>query len=168
MIKYWKDFGDEIAERMQNPLIYPQFVGYFLLCIVLVGALGVHIRIWEFLIYNTAPFLIAREMSTYFIAILSVSIIDIFLSSKIRFKDAFFIYSLILLFIGIILVFLSTQLNPPISYLTAIVGVILSWILWWFANSDNALLTRKPASIDSVTGGSPSKPLQGSTKDFKS
>jgi hypothetical protein len=167
---YWKNFFDEIRSRLVSPFKYPQYIGYFIFCILIIGAMGVNIRVWDYFFNNGSSVSIAREMATYLIAILGSSILDLNLSQKIRNKDSFLIYSLILLLFGVFIVFLIAKLDNNISIIIALLGVFISWFVWWFANSDNLLLTREPAksTLDEVTGGNPSNNLTGTIAEFKS
>ena len=170
IIMYWKNFFDEIKSRLVSPFKYPQYIGYFVFCILIVGAMGVNIRVWDYFFNNGSAVAISREMATYLIAILGSSVLDLNLSQKIRNKDSFLIYSLILLLFGVFMVVLIAKLDNNISIIIATIGVFISWFVWWFANSDNLLLTRVPEkpTVDDVTGGNPSNNLTGTIEGFKS
>ncbi len=165
----WNDFFLEIKSRLISPFKYPQYVGYFFFCILIVGAMGVTIKIWHYVFNNGPAIAIPKEMATYLIAILGSSVLDLNLSQKIRHKDSFLIYSLILLVLGVFIVLLIVRLDNYFSYFLAIFGVLLSWFFWWFANADNLRLTRIPPkpSKDDVTGGNPERELLGKTEGFK-
>lgn len=166
----WNDFFAEARSRVISPFKYPQFLGYFIFCILIVGALGVNIKIWDYLFNNGKAIAIPKEMATYLIAIIGSSVLDLNLSQKIRHKESFLIYSLILLSISIVIVFLINHFDNIISYVFAILGAFIAWFAWWFANADNLLLTRIPPkpSKDDVTGGNPERNLPGTIKGFVS
>lgn len=167
---HWKNFIDEIKERFISPFKYPQYVGYFIFCILLIGATGVYITIWDFFVNNGDGLDISKEMGTYLIAILGTSILDLNLSREIKNKDSFFIYSLIILLIGVITVFLIVRIDTIFSFILAFIGVLLAWFIWWFANADNLNLTRESVKLtkDDTTGGDTDSEVNGSTEGFKS
>ena len=165
----WTDFFNEIKDKMNNPLKFPQMVGYFIFSIIIIGALGVNIKIWNCYFNGGEVNEIPKEMATYLIAILGTSFLDLNLSHNLRNKDSFLVYSLIVLMIGVFFVFLIVNLKGTFSFVFAILGVFIAWIMWWFTNSDNILLTRIPPVLtqDDTTGGDANAILNGSLTDFK-
>lgn len=162
----WKHFIKEIIERIKNPFNYPQYVGYFIFCILLVGAAGVHIKIFDLFTSCGDNSQIWSEVGTYSIAILGASVLDLNLSEKLRNKDSILVWSLIVLTIGFVLLILIREVNS-MSWLFGSLGILISWFMWWFAHSDNPALTKDVnVTSSSTTGGSTDTNLTGNTDDY--
>lgn len=118
------------------------FIAYFIFVIILFSAGGVFAAALDDGIHGLSKGLsIASNISTYFIAIIIPSIINIILSFwTLKNKVSFVIYLIVGLAISIILLWLSNSLPNYYVFIPAFLGVILSWFLWVIANYDNELL----------------------------
>ena len=131
----WKTFGYEIKERLVQSLMNETFIGYFLVCIVFFGSLGVFISIFDYDLANA--YKIAFSMGTYSIAITASAFVDLNLSKRIKQKSSFLIYSLFILGTCIALLVATYFTKSNFAFVFSSIGCILSWIIWIIANSDN-------------------------------
>lgn len=133
----WKGFFKEIRERFKEPLSQPPFIGYFLLSIV-VGLLGVYFTLGNILTNSLDDgHELGPSIATYFIAILATSFVDLNLSSKIKHRKSFLVFSLLILLVGIALLVFSNLINSDWSIAPSIFGLFLAWFLWIIANSED-------------------------------
>lgn len=162
----WLYFGQEIKDKSKSPFDHPEFLGYFLLSIIIAGSLGVTYTVLTEFGYFKSINKIPSSIATYFMALTAVGVLDINLSEKWKQPRIILIYSLITGAISVFLLVLSNVLSETLAYASAILGTLLAWLLWWLANADNEKLTAKPKP-DDATGGDPEKDLKGSNENFK-
>jgi hypothetical protein len=138
----WKNLFEEIKTRFIQPWANPTFVGYFVVCILLIGTLGITL---SFIEYSSKPhelYKVALSIGSYFIAIISTSFVDLNLSQKIKNRSSFFIYSLLFLLLSIGLLLLLFAYRDNNAFIFASIGCLLSWFIWIIANSDNENLKK--------------------------
>jgi len=132
----WKEFGTELKIKFKKPWKTPSFLGYFLLCVVIGGAAGVYISIYQYA--STESYRIAFSLGTYYTAIMATAFADINLSKKFEEKSSFFIYSLLICVLGVILLIVTYLLGNNQSlwaFLPSGVGCLLALLMWIIANS---------------------------------
>jgi membrane associated rhomboid family serine protease len=136
----WKDFKIEVRKKLITPWNNPPFLGYFLVCVIIGGAAGVYISIYEYA-SSSDNYKIAISLGTYYSAIMATAFADINLSKRIESKPSFFIYSLLICLFGAILLIATYLLTnckfPQWAFLTSGLGCLLSLLLWIIANADN-------------------------------
>jgi hypothetical protein len=132
------NFIKEIIQRFKEPWCNA-FHGYFWGFVVGFGVLSVAIPHFFIARVDTTNH-IASSLSTYFIALIASSAIEVILSFSTDNKASFAIYSVIVFIIGFILLFLSNSLPTNWGLLPAILGVILALFVWVIANADNPKL----------------------------
>jgi len=142
----WAIFGNELTERLINPWKSETFIGYFIVCIMLIGTLGVSVTIYEY--WGTDElYKIAFSLSTYSIAITASAFVDLNLSPKVKNKSSFFIYSLLVFLLCTALLIFTYMTKNNNAFYYSVFGSIFAWLLWIIANSDNDSL--KP-SLDTI------------------
>lgn len=135
------NFFQESWQRFKSPWC-GSFVAYFIFVIIIFSAAGVFAAMLDDGISGIDKGLsIASNLSTYFIAIIIPSIINIILSFwTMKNKVSFVIYLVVGLVVSFILLWLSNSLSNYYVFIPALLGVLLSWFLWVIANFDNELL----------------------------
>jgi len=132
------NFKAELLRKIKEPWC-SAFTGYFIFIIVLFCILGVVIP-FLFLDNDTISHSISSSISTYFIALMASSAIEIILSFSTNNKASFAIYSIALFVLGVVLLYLSNYLANSWSLIPALIGLILSFLFWIIANADNPKL----------------------------
>jgi len=134
----WKDFGTELKRKFKKPWNNPSFLGYFLVCAIFGGAAGVYISVYQYAC--TEPYKIAFSLGTYYAAIMAAAFADINLSKKIGEKSSFFIYSLLICVLGVVLLvatYLLGNKQTQWAFLPSGMGCILALILWVIAYAEH-------------------------------
>jgi predicted neutral ceramidase superfamily lipid hydrolase len=135
-------FSSEILDRLLQPwktLYFLYFIGF----VIGIGSMG----IWYSLYSEGWSTGVITNISTYFIAILSTSVVSIINSKTLKNQKTFNVLSVLVLIIGFILFIVANDKN---SYLIGIIGYILSLMFWIIATSDDPTLkeTSIKAAID--------------------
>jgi hypothetical protein len=128
------NFIHEIRERAKMPWtpFNWAFWGYLAGIIIGIGGLG----IW-FSIPSQNISIIVSGISTYSIALLASSFIDLNLIPDTENKIAMLIYSVIFLGIGITLFFFSITIKSDKSLIPAGLGFLFSILTWYLAYADS-------------------------------
>ncbi|MBY0425658.1 MAG: hypothetical protein K2Q22_08490 [Cytophagales bacterium] len=135
-----KNFIDEIVERFKKPW-NSAFLGYFILIIIIFGGFGILFALYDVLNNEVDDgVLVAQNIATYFMAILASSIIDLNLSWSILNRVSTLLYSFLFFIVGLLLMWLTYKIQSDIAFIPAIIGCIISWIVWILANADNEKL----------------------------
>jgi len=135
-----RGFFSEIHFRLTSPW-NPAFLGYFILIVIVFAGMGV-----GFSLINVAHskdqdwIIVAQNLATYFMAILATAIVDLNISWYIENRVSFFIYSILCLVIGIVILYITYSTNSYWAFLPTALGCFLSWFTWILANSDNERL----------------------------
>ncbi len=141
-IEQWKRFSQEVINRIISPW-NPIFFFYFIICLI-IGGLGVILIIFNIGTQVTDGSLnIAKGLGTYFIALMAVSYADISLNEKLSNYKAFQQAGLLILVFGALLLVLSFNISPNWVYLPAILGLILSLLMWIVANAKSKKFEEK-------------------------
>jgi hypothetical protein len=135
-------FG-EIKQRFLMPFNDPKpaYFGYLIVIIIGIGGLGIWYSIYQF--FNIDGYTIqsvSLNVSTFFMALIASSFIDLSIHPKIRNKVSLIIYSILILGLGMILFFISTTSKNDFVIYTAIIGYLLSLFVWHISNADNEKL----------------------------
>lgn len=130
-------FKKEISFRLTKPWC-PAFHGYFWGFVVLFAVISIVIPI--IISSSIDSRIIAISIGTYFIALMASSSIDISLSFTTINKASFTIYTFIFLIISFILFFLALYLSDFWGIFPAILGFLISLLVWIVANSDKDIL----------------------------
>jgi hypothetical protein len=135
------NFFQECWARFKKPWC-GSFTAYFIFVIVFFSAGGVVFAIFDGNHSGLNKVLsISSSVSTYFIALVIPSIINIILSFwSLKNKVSFIIYLIVGLVISFALLWLSNSMFNYFVFIPALIGVLLSWFLWVIANYDNELL----------------------------
>lgn len=140
--KMHKPFIQEIIERFKLPWDFFAFKSYFLLVIIGFGGLGVFIKIYELCKASSGNgYVIAQDMSTYAIAIIAASSVDLNLSLNINSKPSLTIMSISLIGVAILLMVLCFNIDSYWALLPAIGVVLIALLVWILANADNENLS---------------------------
>jgi magnesium-transporting ATPase (P-type) len=169
-------FKEEIKRRLTEPSQHMTFLSYFILAIFICSAIGFWIPFFVMIRYGAGEkyeyFLsFSQSLTTYALAISATAFVDLILSmnnaeevAKKPLKNPITFFAIIA-FIVVLLLTLWTFTSIPLwlSFSGALLGTLLSWLIWWIANGDNSkLLETKPPS-DAATGGD-TKYIKGDEK----
>lgn len=153
----FKGFFSIIKEKIMSPVKDPGFWFYFLMIIAGVGGLGFWINVYTFDLVE-----LGKSLNTYFIAILATSAVDISLKEFEKYKSykkSFQLGSYFILFIGIIIFMVGQNIWFKIA------ATVISWIIWWIANSDNKTILGGAPELANVTGDN--KKIKGDFDNIK-
>ena len=130
----WNETYLFFKDRMSGPFKSPAFVFYFIFVILIIGALGIHCA-WMFSEFpKSQEEHIISNMNCYFLTLVSTSALGLLLMNhETLAKTIRMLYFGIIVISIIIFVFSTIQK----SYLLAIIGTILSLLIWWLANAEN-------------------------------
>ena len=136
-----------------------------MIAVVTIGSVGIWLPIClEALIYNKVTFHnIPQNVTTYFVSLLFAGCIDYFISRigqlNIAGLRSIFLNLVFIVLAGIGIVVGAILLNifkhDVLSLIIGIIGVIISYRIWWLANNNN------PNFADNVAemGGNANNPL---------
>lgn len=136
-----RNFIQEIGHRLTKPW-NSAFFGYFFLIVIVFAGFGV-----AFSFFNAIKspqddgVIVAQNLATYFMAILAASIIDLNISWEIENRVSFLIYSILVFVIGVFILIWTYLLSTDFAFIPAIIGCLLSWIIWILANAYNEKLS---------------------------
>jgi len=134
----YKELFKEIGRRFLSPWNHPPFLFYYILSIIVLGAIGIAGSVVE--VFNNKDmhlYYISSTIGTYFITIMAVSFADLNMDNEIRYSKAMLLLSFLVLIITLGLLYLSYSLKNNYSFIPAIFGVILSHTVWVIANSND-------------------------------
>lgn len=121
-----------------EPCKEPSFILYFIFMVIIFGGTGVLLSLWQW--HNGEPLkYVAQNMMTYAIALSVPAALTIFLHiiPHSEYKVSHMILTVSLLILQIIAVCFSFWDGHLII---AILSIVLSWIYWILANSNNGSL----------------------------
>lgn len=139
----WRALGDFIKERLKEPLNHPEFIIYFIVITVIVGAIDVWAAWYlEFHPSGHSDFLHLRiSIIGYSIALVSTGGIDLIFSTEKNIKKIIQLIAYSTMIIGVCIFFICFNITVGWSIFIAIVWAIFSLMIWWIANAENANLT---------------------------
>lgn len=134
------NFINELKERFSipfKPFNYAYF-GYLFGILIGFGGLGIWVSIYQDInssnsIWSTVP----TSISTYFIALLASSFIDLNVLPNAINRVSMLIYSVIFLGLGFLLFWLSINISSNFSFIPAILGFVFAILTWHLANCDS-------------------------------
>jgi hypothetical protein len=136
-----RNFLEELYCRINKPW-NSAFFGYFILIVIVFAGSGVAFSVYD--VYNSPAddgINVARNLATYFIAILASSVIDLNLSWEIENRVSMLVYSFLIFVLGFVLVLFIYFLKSDYAFIPALGGCFLSWLVWILANADNDKLS---------------------------
>lgn len=137
-----RGFIQEVLHRLLSPWSWP-FAGY-LVIVTFFGGLGVFFTVYEVWVNEWCDsYKIAESLSTFFVAIVATSFIDLNLSEKLQNRLAFLIYSFIFSGASAVLLWLTYNLKSTASFIPSSLGTLFSLGIWVIANADNKKLTEE-------------------------
>lgn len=136
-------FFKELWERLKYPWKITSFVLYFIFVIIIFGGVGIWLPFFQkssILLYH-----VADNMMTYSIALSIPACITIILQyfPKAENQVSLIISIISLLLIEVVVIVLFVVINSDWKFHIAVLGIVLSWIFWTIANSDNKYLDDK-------------------------
>lgn len=135
-----KSFFTEFFERLISPWT-TLYVLYFVGFIVGIGGMG----IW-YCFYIDSPISgVITNFTTYFIAILSTSVVSIINSKSFSNQKTFNVLAILILIVGFILFFVA---NDKVSLKIGLFGYFISLLFWIIASADDPSL--KECNIKTV------------------
>jgi hypothetical protein len=176
---YWRELRDVLLERLAKPLRSPTFVFYFFTIILVVGAFGIiEPVIRYFLVEDNSKQLdslaafqhyhdeLTSAFYTYFVAIAATAVVDLILFyHKQKHLMMFFLFSALIVFIFAILAAIKRESSAGLGF--AIIGYVLSLLLWWIANAENVHLLDQRTKPTNALGGNPESPTHGVMGEIK-
>lgn len=136
-------FLAEQWKRFCNPWKNPAFKYYLFWIVFCFGSLGIGISIAQEY-KNVEGFeikKISESIATTFVALIAGSLVDLNLSFNIKNIPSLIINSIAFIGVSILLVYLSFSINGLWSLIPAVIGYLLSLVIWILANSDNEKLS---------------------------
>lgn len=134
------NFFNEIKGRYSipfRPINYAYF-GYLIGILIGFGGLGIWVSIYqEFTSVDRFWSTVPTAMSTYFIALLASSFIDLNVLPNTINRVSMLIYSVIFLGLGFLLFWLSNVMATKYAFIPAILGVLFALLTWHIANCDS-------------------------------
>jgi hypothetical protein len=135
-ISKWKNLRDFISRRTLRPFSHPEFIGYFILVIIMIGGIGV----WSNLLIEDSPVSISKNLNAYSLAIISAGSIELIFTNNKVLKKTLTIISIGVLVVYIGLYFILTDDNLIMLSLSTLLSIFALYI-WWIANAENTNLT---------------------------
>ena len=138
----WTLLGEYFSEQLKTPLKHPEFIFYFLFILIGFGAVGV----WTTLGIESNSHAgrddknIILSIIGYGLPIIAAGSVDLIFTKEKYLRNSIKIIAFSMVPIGILLLFLCFQLDVFWGYVCSIFGCILSWVIWWIANAENANL----------------------------
>jgi len=134
------NFWNEVKRKLSDPWKEAAFCGYFALTIIL-AAVAIITPLTD--VSSGYIQVITASISTFFIASIVSSTIDLNLSFDTINKASFSIYTILALIISIVLFALNFILTDYWRLIPSIAGFIVSIIIWIIANSEKDIVNDK-------------------------
>lgn len=130
----WKKLAEFFYHRLKRPLKHPEFILYFLLVIVGIGAIGIYTAILGEEIPSNKKDYVISNMASYFLAIIATGSVELIFIQEVNIKRSILLVSIAAIFINTFLFFLSIKFS---SFWFATPGLIIAVLIWWIANAEN-------------------------------
>lgn len=162
----WQYLRKELIERTIQPWGSVTFVLYFFMAIVMFGALGVWIEVYQFLTSSkpdAARIIVA--MITFFSALIGTSAAQLAYDAFDEPNKIMLAFALIVLvfFSGFAVLLSRLGSTNAVFVLNFICSICAVWV-WWIANAKTKTFAYGP---DTATGGDPTRELDGNFEGFK-
>jgi peptidoglycan/LPS O-acetylase OafA/YrhL len=161
---YWPELSAFFKRRLRRPVGHPTYWIYFAVVVVVIGGIGV----WKAVFFDQTLQAVASNLMTFFPALAAASAFEIALNKdeeKVP-KSA----KTSTLLVGIAMIFsIWFVWKHDVSIwglLIASGSSVVSLLLWWVANADNASLLDLPTKRGTV-GDNPSVATKGTAGKFK-
>lgn len=176
----WGRLRKELARRLSEPAGRVVFVIYFIGVVVILGGMGWMIPVCRLFLADDRSVVseLPSALSTFFLALLAGAMADIVLEDNSESGNApsnnastkgFRVFALGLSLVGVPLAYGGIQRSQLIwSYVSSILGMLISLFLWWVLNADKAKWRDEPIPPISAAGGTTSVELKGSTAGLTS
>jgi hypothetical protein len=175
-ISNWQILKSFFCERITRPFGQPSYTFYFLIIIVLIGSIGIF---YELLISTQSCHInienLTLSAANIFIALIASSTVELLLIQEENLKyphrkNDIQILGLSFLIIGFLLWILANYLmHENAGLILSLVGLGLSYFVWWIANSDNKKIAPSSKPFVTIGGENPANSLnlKGDTSEFK-
>lgn len=131
----WKQLRLFLLDRIVQPTKHPEFIFYFILVIIGIGAIGIYSAAFSENIPASKNEFIISNMASYFLAIIATGSVDLIFLQRTNIKRAILLMSVGAIFTNTFLFFLSINYS---SYLFSSIGITIAVIVWWIANAENS------------------------------
>lgn len=122
-------FFNEFYERLKSPWKFLYFL-YFVGFIIGVGGLG----IWYSIYMQVQLSSIIPNFTTYFIAILSTSVVAIINSNSFANQKTFNVLAVLILIVGFLLFIIANDKN---NFFIGLIGYVISLLFWIIASAND-------------------------------
>ena len=141
-ISKWKLLKEYFQEQFQSPLKHPEFIIYFLIVIVGVGAIGIWTTVYIENKISTTPnnWNIVLSIIGYALPIISTGAVDLIFTQEKYIKNSIRLIGFSSVLVVITLFIICFTCKAELGIYMSILGVVLSWSIWWIANAGNANL----------------------------
>lgn len=130
----WSKLFDFFLTRLKSPLKHPEFIFYFILAIIGVGAIGVYTAIFANKIPGNHDENVISNIASYFLAIIVTGAMALIFNQERDIKRSIQLISIIMILINVLLFYLCIMYS---KYVLAFVGIFISLVFWWIGNADN-------------------------------
>jgi hypothetical protein len=134
------NFIKEIKSKFKKPWKQSAFIGYFVLSLIL-ALIAIFAPIFE--IKDDYYRAITASISTFFLASIVSSIVDLNLSFTTLNKASFSIYTILVLVISMIVFMITFILSDFWRLFPSIFGFLLAFFIWVISNSDKDVFDDK-------------------------
>jgi hypothetical protein len=170
----WTTLGDDLKRRFNEGCRNPAFILYFIFIILIIGItlISASWYLEKETVLKTKGYIFSHTnivfgIASYFIGLLTAAAVDLILSTKGDSAKSFVMVGVGALLSGVALT-LTSILSEHFTitrYFIAGLGCLLSWTVWWIANSENPNFKPAPNATDAVQG--PPPVLPGNPQKFK-
>lgn len=141
----WLQLWTFLIDRVRKPFKHPEFVFYYILVIVGVGAIGIYSAIFSQDIPKNRNDFIISNIASYFLAVIATGCVELIFIQRNNLKRAILLLSIGAIFLNTFLFFLCIQFS---SYLIASIGLFVSLTVWWIANAENTNIIESTYNSD--------------------
>lgn len=166
---YWQELWGELLDRLSKPWRHPTFVMYFLGIIIFFGGFGwlePVVRRWVLGTLAPDAFLqtFISAIYTYSLAVTATAAVDLILCYHQR-KSLLMFFLLCAVVVFLCALFAAMLENGVAIYL-AIFGYLMSLLLWWLGNANNAKLLEPPVEQTAPIGADAKAEPRGDLAGF--
>jgi hypothetical protein len=135
-------FLNEQINRFRTPWKESAFQLYFWIIVVFFGGIGIGLTIYEEC-FNEVFHIntISKSIATTFIGMIAGSLVDLNLSQNIKFVPSLTISTMGVAMVCTLLLLSAFKIDGFWSLLPAILGYLISMLIWILANADNNRLS---------------------------
>lgn len=164
---HWSELGGEIYKRTFTPFIYPSFLFFFLIAVIIIGASGFWIEVVNYVqnVCGSSLNSIKKSLMGFFPVLAATACLQVIWNDDLKNFRGFIILLFVLSLIGLFVCARDDIADVVAIVFAAISSLIALW-MWWMTNYNETYL-RSTLDPDAPFGkNNPTEALSGGLQEF--